>query len=326
MATVVGIDGGFATQLTQHIGDLVDGDPLWSARFNLTNPEAVKVVHGDFMEAGAKIIRTNTYQASVGGYKMYLGLSTEDSVKLIQSTVKLAHEARDDFMRKNAGAACPQIFGSIGPYGACLADGSEYSGSYMGTTDHGTIRQWHNERIAIILEAGVDGLAIETLPSAKEAEILVNLMKENFANVKFWISFQCRNNAEIASGENYHNTVKYLWQKVQEDEKLQKNFLAFGVNCSHPDNVASLFAGLNDPQVQTDKTIPFVAYPNSGEIYDVVEKKWISDRSQKPIENYIEEWITLGARYVGGCCRNYASNIRRIRETLDTLRETIGVN
>ncbi|XP_055681697.1 uncharacterized protein LOC129789084 [Lutzomyia longipalpis] len=318
------IDGGFATQLTQHVGDLVDGDPLWSARFNATNPKAVKAVHEDFLAAGAELIRTNTYQASVDGYMKHLGLSKEDAVRLIAEAVKLAHEARDDFQRKHPEGAKVKIFGSIGPYGACLADGSEYSGNYMATTAHSTIRQWHKERISIIVEAGVDGLAIETLPSAREGEILLDLMQQEFPDVKFWISFQCPNGTETAAGDNYSETVRKIWQIVQEDEKLRQNFLAIGVNCSHPDSVASLFAHLNDPQqVPADKKIPLIAYPNSGEMYDVVEKKWISSRAGRPLESYIEEWIALGARYVGGCCRNYASNIRRIRETLDNLPETI---
>jgi homocysteine S-methyltransferase len=111
------IDGGFSTQLAKHVGSNIDGDPLWSARFNAVNPEAVIQSHLDFLEAGAEIILTNTYQASVEGYQQYLNLDYEQSIDLIKSTVKLAHVARDKYMNLNKGVERPLIFASIGPYG-----------------------------------------------------------------------------------------------------------------------------------------------------------------------------------------------------------------
>lgn len=89
-SNVIVIDGGFSTQLSKHVGP-VDGDPLWSARFNFTNPEAIELTHLDFLEAGAEVILTNTYQASVEGFTTYLPLNREQSIDLIKSTVKLAH-------------------------------------------------------------------------------------------------------------------------------------------------------------------------------------------------------------------------------------------
>lgn len=114
------IDGGFSTQLAEYVGSNIDGDPLWSARFNAVQPEAVIQSHLDFLTAGAEIILTNTYQASIQGYKEYLKLNDEESYELIKSTVKLAHIARDKFLSANSeteNLRKPQIFASIGPYG-----------------------------------------------------------------------------------------------------------------------------------------------------------------------------------------------------------------
>lgn len=94
------IDGGFATQLTVHVGKHVDGDPLWSARFNATNPNAVMQTHLDFLQSGADIIMTNTYQASVEGYMEYINLDEEQSLELIKDTVRLAHLARNKFLQE----------------------------------------------------------------------------------------------------------------------------------------------------------------------------------------------------------------------------------
>lgn len=160
---VVVIDGGFSTQLAFHVGSNIDGDPLWSARFNAAEPSAVVQAHLDFLESGAEIILTNTYQASVEGYTEHLKLDREQSIDLIKSTVKLAHVARDKFVQAHPQEA-PLIFASIGPYGAHLHDGSEYTGSYAAKVTPATIKKWHKVRIDACIEAGVDGLAIETIP------------------------------------------------------------------------------------------------------------------------------------------------------------------
>lgn len=161
---VMVIDGGFSTQLAFHVGSNIDGDPLWSARFNAVEPKAVIQAHLDFLENGAEIILTNTYQASVEGYTEHLKLDREQSIELIKSTVQLAHIARDKFLQGSDTKEKPLIFASIGPYGAHLHDGSEYTGSYASKVSPAVIKKWHKVRIDACVEAGVDGLAIETIP------------------------------------------------------------------------------------------------------------------------------------------------------------------
>lgn len=168
------IDGGFSTQLAYHVGVNIDGDPLWSARFNAVEPSAVVQSHLDFLEAGAEIILTNTYQASVEGYTEHLKLDRAQSVDLIKSTVQLAHVARDKFLATHASQSPPRIFASIGPYGAHLHDGSEYTGSYATKVSPATIKKWHKVRIEACVEAGVDGLAIETIPCLVSYQIDAN--------------------------------------------------------------------------------------------------------------------------------------------------------
>lgn len=168
------IDGGFSTQLAYHVGANIDGDPLWSARFNAVEPAAVVQSHLDFLEAGAEIILTNTYQASVEGYTEHLNLDRAQSIDLIKSTVQLAHVARDKFLETQPSQSPPRIFASIGPYGAHLHDGSEYTGSYATKVSTATIKKWHKVRIDACVEAGVDGLAIETIPCLVSYQISAN--------------------------------------------------------------------------------------------------------------------------------------------------------
>jgi len=317
LSKVLVIDGGFATQLTVHVGESVDGDPLWSARFNATNPDAVIQTHLDFLKAGAEAIMTNTYQASVEGYNEYLHCTTDQSIKLIKDTVKLAHVARAMFLNsegvENEAISIPWIIASIGPYGAHLHDGSEYNGSYADRVSKETIKKWHRVRIEAVLSAGVDALAIETIPCLMEAEALVELLCTEYPHVKFWISFQCKDGDSIAHGEKFSEAALRIWDIVKQKNALKK-LLAIGVNCVHPRYITPLFKSLNG-NLSIEKRIPLVAYPNSGEVYDV-QNGWHGREDCIPLENYVPEWIGLGTKIVGGCCRTYAKDISRIKNTV----------
>ena len=177
------LDGGFSTQLATHVGEAIDGDPLWTSRFLFTNPEAVYQTHLDFLRAGSNIIETDTYQASVAGFVKYLEKSEEESLELIKTAVDLAKKAvktyKEETKGENVSNSEPLIAGSIGPYAAFLHDCSEYTGgSYGGIECLDSIVEWHRPRLETLINNGVDLLAIETLPCAREAEALVSLLKQ----------------------------------------------------------------------------------------------------------------------------------------------------
>jgi len=309
-------DGGFATQLASHVTDRVDGDPLWSARFNLTNSEAVIRTHLDYLRANADIISTNTYQASLEGYKKHLNLTDQQCIELIKSTVKLARTARERYLKEKFGndessKDFPLIMGSIGPYGAHLHDGSEYSGNYADTVPADVITKWHRTRIDAILDAGVDGLAIETIPCQLEAEALIDLLCDSYPGVKFWISLQCKNETSLAHGENFAEVALSIWQKLKLKNATQ-NCFAIGVNCINPKYVTALFNSLNQ---KSSEEISKVVYANSGELYDVT-RGWYGVQDCSPLDHYVPEWIRLGAKIIGGCCRVYPRDIERIKETI----------
>lgn len=266
--------------------------------------------------AGADVIITNTYQASVEGYGQYLQLDKDQSLDLIKSTVQLAHLARDRFLAENENLRTkdPMIAASIGPYGAHLHDGSEYTGSYADYVSKETLKNWHRVRIEACVEAGVDCLAIETIPATLEMEALVELVQEEYPDIKYWLSFQCKNSAEVAHGENFAEACLYLWHNKISNKK---NVLAMGVNCLHPKDVTGLFQSLNGKRKEEDR-IPLIVYPNSGEVYDVATG-WTGKEDCVPLENYVPEWVDLGAVYIGGCCRTYARDIKRIKGKVDSL-------
>lgn len=304
--TVFVLDGGLSTQLSCHVGCSADGDPLWSSRFLQSHPQQVLHTHLDFLRAGADVISTNTYQASVDGFVKHLGVSADEGIGLIRCAVELAKTARDIYLDECRETGLPKhiprIAGSIGPYGAYLNDGSEYNGNYIERTLVTTMREWHRPRIKTLVEAGVDLLAIETIPCQKEAEMLMELLKE-FPKIKAWLCFSVKDGSSLAHGEDFRAAVKKCWD-------LNPNqLLAVGINCCSPKLVADLLKGINDYRPEP---IPLVTYPNSGEKYDPAIG-WIERDKCEALESFVHEWLDLGVRYVGGCCRTYSADISRIK-------------
>ncbi|KAF5274687.1 hypothetical protein FQA39_LY07078 [Lamprigera yunnana] len=301
------LDGGFATQLSCHVVEAIDGDPLWSAKFLKTNPQAVIDTHLDFLRAGAEVIMTNTYQASIGGFMKYLNLTQEESYNLIKEAVNYAKTACERFEEEFMDTLVkphPLIVGSVGPYGASLHDGSEYNGSYSKTTSKELMREWHKPRIEALIEAGVTVLGLETIPCRIEAEMLAEFLKE-YPNVKAWLSFSCNKDGHsLANGEHFQEAAKACYD-------LNPNqILAVGVNCLAPKLVESLLTGINNNRITNP--VPLIVYPNSGELY-TVESGWIKHAECESLTSYVQKWLDLGVTLVGGCCRTYAADVSRIK-------------
>ncbi|XP_031828669.1 betaine-homocysteine S-methyltransferase [Nomia melanderi] len=315
MSTIKVLDGGFSTQLATHVGDIIDGDPLWTARFLVTNPNAIISTHLDFLKAGAEIILTNTYQASIDGFSKYMGLTEEESLDIFSKAVDYAKEAVNLYKKeikgdKNIINENPLIAGSIGPYGACLHDASEYTGKYCSSVSEKVLMDWHRPRINKLIDSGINILAIETIPCKREGEALVTLLKE-YPNTKAWLSFSCRDDGcSIADGSNFHNVITECYKKASRGQ-----ILAVGVNCIAPQNVTPLLKAINGRCKK--EFIPLVVYPNSGDKY-TVESGWIKEEGEYPLHQFVHEWLDLGVRYIGGCCRTYAEDIKKIQAEVKT--------
>ncbi|KAJ8670603.1 hypothetical protein QAD02_001862 [Eretmocerus hayati] len=304
------LDGGFSTQLATHVGERIDGDPLWTSRFLSTDPEAVYKTHLDFLRAGSDVIETNTYQASIAGFVKYLGKSEIESLQLIRKAVELAKRAVKTYKTETKGQEVsnpdPIVAGSIGPYAAFLHDCSEYTGgSYKDIDSMDSIMEWHKPRIETLIAAGVDLLAIETIPCAREAEGLIGLLKQ-YPGIKAWLSFSCKTDGKsIADGCNFRETILRCRQAANPDQ-----IVAYGVNCLAPRSVTPLLKSVN--QNNANELIPMVAYPNSGEQYSSETYGWTTDGDFHPPEEFVKEWLDLGVRYIGGCCRTGTKDILRI--------------
>jgi homocysteine S-methyltransferase len=293
---VVILDGAMATELEKRGADL--NHALWSAKLLTENPELIKQVHTDYLKAGADIITTSSYQASFEGFHRQ-GYSHAKSVELFLLSSTLAIQARDEAIQMNqVHGTKPLIAASIGPYGASLADGSEYRGHYGLTVNE--LMQFHEERLQLLLESGVDLLACETIPCPEEAMALISLLKE-FPKAKAWISFSCRDERSVCDGTDFSRCAAL----VNDSDQV----IATGVNCTSPEFVESL---IHKGIAVCDK--PIFVYPNKGDRWDPDNKCWIPRDGHIDFIESANSWIQAGATGIGGCCRTSPEDIQKLKK------------
>jgi len=290
---VVVLDGGLATELEARGADL--GDELWSARLLVDDPASIVEVHRAYVDAGADVVIGSSYQASYEGLA-HRGIDREAATALLARSVELAREGAD-------GGAL--VAASVGPYGAVLANGAEYTGDYgLGETNvaRSFLRDFHGPRAEALVAAGPDLLAIETIPSIVEAEALTEVLDE-LPDVPAWVSFSCRDESHLNDGTPFEDAVDVV--------AGAPNVVALGVNCTSPKAVPGLvgIAGR-----RTDK--PVVAYPNRGGTWDPARKRWIGDDAPGGFGPLALELRAAGARLIGGCCGTGPSDIRAVATAL----------
>ncbi len=297
------LDGGLATELAKLGFDL--SDALWSARLLLDAPEVIEAVHRAYFEAGADIAITASYQASFEGFAAR-GISYSDTVRLLQLSVTLARNARDQVAVSGIELNRTRwVAASVGPYGATLHDGSEYRGDYG--LDEEALSEFHLPRIKALLGASPDLLACETLPSLLEARAILRVLRE-FPAARAWMSFTCRDGSSTSAGDAIAECARIL--------NADHQVVAMGINCVDPVFVT--------PLVQTmasSTSKPIVVYPNSGEVWNATSRCW--EGTAKRFTEYLTEWMDAGASWIGGCCRTSPQDIRVVRAVVDTANGVI---
>jgi homocysteine S-methyltransferase len=284
-------DGGLATRLEARGHDL--SDALWSARLLLDAPGEIRAVHTEFLRAGADIATTASYQASFDGFAAR-GIDRGEATRLLRRSVALAQEARAEL----AGDGRERwVAASIGPYGAALADGSEYRGRYGMTVS--ALAAWHRPRVEVLAESGADVLALETVPDIDEAEALASVV--GGLGVPAWLSYSIDGDRTRA-GQHIGDAFAVA-AGVPE-------IVAVGVNCCAP---ADAPAAIEVAREVTGK--PVIAYPNSGEGWD--GRRWTGPFRYSAQQ--ARQWVDAGARIVGGCCRVGPHDIAEVARAVATM-------
>jgi homocysteine S-methyltransferase len=283
---VVISDGGLATELEAQGHDL--SDSLWSARLLIDEPAAITAVHRAFFRAGAMIATTASYQVSFEGAKAR-GIDAHGTADLLRRSVALAKEARAEF----AADGRPRwVAASVGPYGAMLADGSEYRGRYGRSVRQ--LRDWHRRRLEILAEAGPDLLAVETIPDIDEAEAIAPVLAD--LGLPCWLSYTIER-GKTRAGQPLSEAFAVAADLPQ--------VIAVGVNCCAPADVTEAVRLAREITAK-----PAIAYPNSGEDWDAVHRSW-TGASQISADR-AGQWLAAGARLLGGCCRVSPADIARL--------------
>jgi homocysteine S-methyltransferase len=287
------LDGGLATELEAQGHDLRDA--LWSARLLADDPAAVVAAHRAFFRAGADVATTASYQASFGGFAAR-GIAQAEAARLLRRSVALADAARAEA----AGDGRTRwVAASVGPYGAALADGSEYRGRYGLTVAE--LTAWHRPRLDVLVDAGPDVLALETVPDLDEARALVTALAGS--PVPAWLAYSVEG-ARTRAGQ----PLAEAFAVVADVPEI----IAVGVNCCAPADVGPAIA---TARAVTDK--PVVVYPNSGERWDARQRRWVG--GSRFSAEAVAGWAAQGASVVGGCCRvgpaDIAALARAVRPT-----------
>lgn len=293
------IDGALGTQIQKNGYDV--NDSLWSAKYLNENIGVIKEVHRQYLEAGADIIISSSYQASIEGF-LQKGFSKEEAKKLIKLSISIAKDTRDEFWKiNNENRIKPLVAASIGPYGAYLADGSEYSGDYKISDEK--LRGFHKERLELILEEKPDLLAIETIPILREVKLIIEVLKE-LEDIPTWVCFSSKDENSTNADDDINECMKYLQNQDCID--------AVGINCTAPQYIPKLIEN-----TKSECTKPIVVYPNGGTKYNPIKKVWEKgDISPSEYGKLAHLWFRKGARIIGGCCETGPKEIDQIRKKL----------
>ncbi|MBV8682898.1 MAG: homocysteine S-methyltransferase [Caulobacteraceae bacterium] len=300
---VLVLDGAMGTELERR-GETIS-DALWSARLLVDAPERIGEIHRDYLAAGADVIVTASYQASLEGF-VARGLSADAARQAMRRSAELALAERDAFWDGLDPAARDLrlralVAGGIGPFGAALADGSEFRGDYP--MDPARLGDFHRPRIEALLAGGVDLLALETFPSAAEAKVVVDLLKRDFPHASAWVSFSARDCDRISDGTKIEAAAEAVADRAC--------VAAVGVNCTAPEHIGELVRRI---ATVTDK--PVVVYPNSGGKWDHAIHGWRDGAEHPPLAKLAPAWRAAGARLIGGCCRTSPADIAALREVV----------
>ncbi|WP_419894298.1 homocysteine S-methyltransferase [Ligilactobacillus salivarius] len=288
------LDGAMSTPL-EKLGADTNND-LWTAKALIDNEELVYEVHKMYFEAGADLIITDTYQANIQAFEK-VGYSEKEARNLIKKAVKIAQKARDDY--ENRTGKHNYIAGTIGPYGAYLANGSEYRGDYELSAEE--YQQFHLPRIEELVNAGVDILAIETQPKLDEVLAILELLKEKYPQQKVYVSYTLSDDDTISDGTPLPRAIHALEDYSQ--------VIAVGINCVKLELVEPALKNMKEI---TDKNL--IVYPNSSAVYDPKSKTWSQPKTSATFEELIPNWYEAGARIIGGCCTTGPKEIKAVAD------------
>jgi len=246
----------------------------------------------------------------------------------------------------------PFVVASTGPYGAAMADGSEYTGKYPAHVTRQALVDFHTRKArTLLMEGKPDGLAVETIPNIEEVgvvcEVLRDLqrrleeLKPDSSPIACWISLACRNGNEMNDG----HTVEEALRIVQSYDPTGRWIAGVGVNCFDSAYISALVTTMTkESLLQDGGHRGIILYPNSGEGWDAVNEEWkdgsgtsddeLADRLMAAVQLVQDACeVETGTKeeassnslkprcvpkiILGGCCRTNPATIAMLRKRVD---------
>ena len=287
------LDGSMSFPM-EHLGYNLK-NKLWTGMALISDPDIIKNIHKDYINAGADYISTSTYQVSYDRLQN-MGYQSSEIKKVFQKSIDLVKEAIKESRSKKE----IKIVGSFGPFASYDPNASEYVGKYNSTDDE--IKNFHLNNINIIEETDLDIILYETIPCLREIKVLSKVLSQT--NKEIWISITCNENIEFRDGSSFKEACKIISQIEQ--------ITTLGINCFSPLLVEKALKELK--KYSNKKTL---VYPNSGEKYNPKDKYWSGKNEFNNL--MIKNWLSLSPDIIGGCCRVGYDNIKKMREEIDIL-------
>ena len=277
---------------------------LWSsgALMNKEGQMAIRDLHRAYLDAGADVITSVTYQASVAGFQE-AGLSEKDSYNLIKLGISLAQEEAKLYGPDKLVAA------GFGPYGAYLCEGQEYTGDYK-SIHKSTLRDFWLPRINAALEKRPDYILFETIPNLDELEVIVNDLTPlcKAQGIPVWVSLSIKieeGDVKLADGTDLHELTDMV-----------DRISLIGANCFDAHRINLILGKFQQLKM------PLIFYPNHGEVYDGITKTWTrSDTVECFNSDMIRNMIECGTLVIGGCCNTTPDTIRIINKAVQEQKE-----
>lgn len=319
------LDGALGTRLEQ-LGERLD-PILWSAGHLISNPAAIQRVYDEYLSAGANILATASYQISYEGFQQRYGMKEEKVNELFRYSVSLAEQSIRNFESSNSSKEPHFIAGSIGCYGAHLANGSEYSGGYR-DLELSYLSEWHAKKLAVLSQTNVDCIAFETVPIVREVQAITQAIIQHPEAIDSWISFACQSATQLNGGEEIEDACRKIEDcdpyafpssslTTTTTPSAEKNWdrIAIGVNCTAPEYVEEILHTLRDC---TRKDRLLLAYPNRGDHWHEESHSYQSDTglSAEQFATLAVKWRAAGAKIIGGCCQTTPETIAAIASAL----------
>jgi homocysteine S-methyltransferase len=347
------LDGGLGTTLEDDYQVVFSSanTPTWSSHLLVSAPETLAKVHKSFVEAGADVILTATYQASFEGFsstRRYDGDSsaTQRGSYYSQAEAKDIMRSAVPLARSAFGSKQGLVALSLGAYGATTIPSTEYTGKYPPQMEHSfALDLWHSQRI-MAFEAhqktwdSIDLVAFETLPRLDEIKSVRGAMRRLSEQKPFWISCVFPNDEEkLPDGSEVKQIVTAMLGRMPVTSTTTSSPptpMGIGMNCTKVQKLRSLVKHFEDAAGSVDLQLPhLVIYPDGANdlTYDTTSQKWMPGNNPTVVRKWDEEMFDIvqevenrdkwAGIIVGGCCKTKSQHIARLSERIRQRRMTM---